>query len=317
MRSRLSLVTLLCLLSFHNPVFAEPLVISGEIQSTKFQMVSAPKTNRWQVFLQWMAEEGEIVEKGELVAVFDSGGVESQLEENKEQLALKVLELKQTTSKESQSVKEAQANLHIAELEVKKKQIEASVPEGQISEYEHGTHQLAYERAVLSLVKAKEQLKLKKSQRDVAIKKKELEIVRMQEDINYKTKQLDKLGVRAEISGPITYALHPWNGKKISAGTNLQASWDVLKVQAQRHFNAVGWVHEADVNKLTENRNVVLSLDAYPGMEFTGSLSSISKQPELKPMWSNGAYYQVNINFTQPPEIKLSPGMSVRIKYGS
>jgi multidrug resistance efflux pump len=292
---------------------AELLVLSGEIQSTEYQMVTVPKSQRWQVFLQWMAEEGTVVQKGDLVAVFDSGGVEAQLEQNIEQLALNKLELKQTTFRENQAVQEAQSNLRIAELEVQKRKIEASVPEGQISQYEHGNNQLAYERALLNLVKAREQLKLRESQREVAIRKKKLEIIRLEENIAYQQSQIEKLSVKAEITGPVTAALHPWNGKKITAGSNLQASWEVLKIQAKQSYNVIGWVHEADAHKLPEQTTLKLSLDAYPGKQFTGNLISVSSQPELKPTWSDGAYYRVNIDFANPPDINLSPGMSVRI----
>ena len=292
---------------------ADTIMLSGEIQSTEYQMVTVPKTQRWQVFLQWIAEEGEVVEQGDLVAVFDSGGVEAQLEQNMEQLSLRQLELKQTTFTQTQALKEAKANMHIAELEVSKRQIEASVPKGQISNYEYGTNQLDYERALLTLVKAKELVKLVESQKEVAIRKKKLEIMRLEEDIAYQRGQIEKLSVKADISGPVTHALHPWNGKKISAGSNLQASWEVLKIQAKQRYNVVGWVHEADADKIQSEGQLQLSLDAYPGKSFAGDMVAISSQPELRPLWSDGAYYRVDINFTVPPDVDLSPGMSVRI----
>ncbi len=293
---------------------AETIMLSGEIQSTEYQMVTVPKTQRWQVFLQWIAEEGEVVEKGDLVAVFDSGGIEAQLEQNTEQLALRQLELKQTTFTQTQELKEAKAKMRIAELEVEKRQIEASVPKGQISNYEYGNNQLDYERALLTLVKAKEQVKLAESEKDVEIRKKKLEILRLEEDIAYQRNQLEKLSVKAEITGPVTHALHPWNGKKISAGSNLQASWEVLKIQAKQRYSVVGWVHESDASKIQQDGQLALSLDAYPGLSFTGNLMAISSQPELRPLWSDGAYYRVDINFSVPPEVSLSPGMSVRIQ---
>ena len=292
---------------------ADTIMLSGEIQSTEYQMITVPKTQRWQVFLQWIAEEGEVVEKGDLVAVFDSGGVEAQLEQNIEQLSLRQLELKQTTFTQTQALKEAKANMRIAELEVSKRQIEASVPKGQISNYEYGTNQLDYERALLTLVKAKEQVKLVESQKEVAIRKKKLEILRLEEDIAYQRGQIEKLSVKAELTGPVTHALHPWNGKKISAGSNLQASWEVLKIQAKQRYNVVGWVHEADADKIQREGRLQLSLDAYPGKSFAGNMVTISSQPEMRPLWSDGAYYRVDINFNEPPDVELSPGMSVRI----
>ena len=68
-------------------------LLTGIITSSEYHLVTAPKTNRWQVQIQWMADEGSIVNEGDLVVVFDSGGIESQLEVNEEKLETDALEL--------------------------------------------------------------------------------------------------------------------------------------------------------------------------------------------------------------------------------
>ena len=58
-------------------------LLTGIIASSEHQLVTVPKTRNWRVQIQWIAEEGSIVKKGELVTVFDSGGLEASLEQTK------------------------------------------------------------------------------------------------------------------------------------------------------------------------------------------------------------------------------------------
>jgi multidrug efflux pump subunit AcrA (membrane-fusion protein) len=55
--------------------------LTGIIVSAQSQVVSAPKGSNWRVQVQWMASEGEIVQAGDLIAVFDSGSIQTDLDQ--------------------------------------------------------------------------------------------------------------------------------------------------------------------------------------------------------------------------------------------
>jgi hypothetical protein len=103
-------------------------LLTGIIASSEYHLVTAPKTNRWQVQIQWMADEGSIVKEGDLVVVFDSGGIESQLEVNEEKLETDALELLKLKMDKGQAVLEADGALKLTNIMVEKTRIEASVP---------------------------------------------------------------------------------------------------------------------------------------------------------------------------------------------
>jgi hypothetical protein len=54
-------------------------------------------------------------------------------------------------------------------------------------------------------------------------------------------------------------------------------------------------------------------LDAYPNKKYRGVISSLSKQSERKALWGKSAYFPAIVTFETPPDIKLLPGMSVRM----
>lgn len=289
-------------------------LLTGIVSSAQNQLVTAPRTNRNQVQIQWMADEGSIVQQGDLVAVFDSGGLEAQLEENEQRLATESLELLKIETDLQQAVVEAEGRLKLASIMVDKTRIEASVPDGEISAYEKGKHLIEYEKALMEQIKAEENFKLKKASQAVGVDKQKIEIVKLEENIAYQRTQLAKLSVKAEVTGPVTHMMHPWQGDKISIGMNVQSSWNVLMVQAQSAYRVSAWIHEIDAAGLDlQNSEFRLALDAYPNVEFSGNLLSVSSQAEPKKDWSDSAYYRIEIGFNQLPEQPVFPGMSVRV----
>ena len=291
----------------------QSLLLSGQISSAQKQVVKAPQGSRWQIQIQWMEDEGKIVEKGSPVVVFDGASEQAQLTQNEENLDRLELELKQLVLDQKQKLMDAEGRLEVAIMRVEQARIEASVPATEVAAYDKGQYELALQRAILEQVKAEEALSRAKQERDAELTKKQVDILRTQEEIVYLKDILSKLNVLAQVTGPVSYAIHPWYGIKVSAGANVRPSWTVLDVQSTNTFQIETWIHEIDAVGLSEETEVKIVLDAYPDKVFSGVLSSLSKQSERKPQWSKSAYFPAVVSFTEQPEINLLPGMSVRV----
>ena len=86
------------------PAFAQtPLILSGQIKASDNQTFYAPKTDNWRVQVQWLLPEGDIAKEGDLVVVFDSGSIQSQIEQEKVSLIAANEELYRITSRGTQS----------------------------------------------------------------------------------------------------------------------------------------------------------------------------------------------------------------------
>ncbi|MDN4501672.1 HlyD family efflux transporter periplasmic adaptor subunit [Alteromonadaceae bacterium BrNp21-10] len=303
---------------FSSVSFADevPLLLTGQVASAKSQTVTAPKSTGWQIQIQWLEEEGAIVKEGDLIAVFDSGGIQTQLEQNQENLETQELQLIKTEMDLNQAVVEAEGRLKLAGIQVKKTRIEASIPDGEISNYEKGKYVIAYEKALMEKLKAEENLKLQLAERDVGIQKQKIEIVKSQEKIAYQKGQIEKLSVRAQVSGPVSHVMHPYMQQKIASGTNVEPAWEVITVQAQSSYQVTSWVHEIDAAKfnLDDQQALKLTLDAYPNKTYNGKIISITSQAEQRSQWSDSAYYRLEIAFAEPVQQDIFPGMSVRIE---
>lgn len=292
---------------------ADVVLLTGQVSSSAKQIVNAPQGSRWQVQIQWMEEEGKIVEKGNPVVVFDGASEQAQLTQNKENRDRLLLELEQLKIQQQQNVIDAQGRLKVAKMRVAKAKIEASVPEDQVSSYDKGQYELELQRTMLEQVKAEEALQRALKEREAELTKKEVNILKVKEEIAYLENIMSKLNVVAQVTGPVSYAIHPWFGTKLSAGMNVRPSWKVVDVQSTENFQIETWIHEIDAVGLNENISVEIIFDAYPQKTFNGTISSISRQSERKPLWSKSAYFPAIVQFDSLPDINLLPGMSVRL----
>jgi multidrug resistance efflux pump len=293
---------------------ASDLLLTGQISSSAKQMVNAPQASRWQIQIQWMEEEGKIVEKGSPVVTFDGASEQASLTQNQENLDRLKLELEQLIIEQEQRVVDAEGQLKVAEMRVEQARIEASVPASEVAAYDKGQYELALQRAMLEQVKAQEAAQRARQEKQAELTKKRLDIVKTTEEIAYLEDILSKLNVIAQITGPVTYAIHPWFGEKVSAGMNVRPSWAVLDVQSTSDFQIETWVHEIDAVDLSEDTAVTIVLDAYPNKSYTGRIARLSKQSERKPQWSKSAYFPAVIEFEEMPKVDLLPGMSVRLE---
>jgi multidrug efflux pump subunit AcrA (membrane-fusion protein) len=294
-------------------VNAKELMLTGQISSSAKQVVNAPQASRWQIQIQWMAEEGKVVKEGQPIVVFDGANEQSRLEQNFETLERLSLEFQQLELDQNQRVTDAQGRLKLAIMQVEKAAIEASVPASEVSAYDKGQYDLALQRASLEQSKAQEALARAEKERASEIQKKQIDIMSTQDEVAYLEDLLTNMNVLAQHSGPVTYATHPWSGDKLASGMNVQPSWTVLDVQAIESFQIESWIHEIDAVGLKEDMAVTLTLDTYPNKPFNGKIKTLSTQAEAKEQWSRSAYYPAIIEFESAPDVKLLPGMSVRI----
>ena len=270
-------------------------------------------TDRWQIQVQWLMEEGQIANKGDLIAAFDSSSTKMQIKRDEESLATAKLVLKQSEIELKQALVEAEGKLEVARLEVERAKIEATLDSIEISSYEKGQYQLAYERAIFSKVKAEQEVNVKRQEYESGIAKQKIEIIKVEENLAYQKKMLERVSVKAKVSGPVSHMFHPWNQEKITAGTLVQQSMQVLTVQGEGAYQVNAWVHEIDVNKLKLGDVTQLTLDAYPNELYQGKIISIASQSEKKEAWSDSAYHLITVDFDHQPTQQLLPGMSVRV----
>jgi len=290
------------------------LLLTGQVKASDNQTFYSPKTDSWRVQVQWMLPEGEIAEKGDLVVVFDSGNIQSQIEQEEVSLISAEEELKRLTNNGLQKILEAEYGLKKEKLLQEKARLDAGIPREHLSTYDYEKNQLALEKSLVARAKAEEELKQAKVAHEVAIAKQELKITRHKDTLLYRQGQLDKMSLYAERSGPVLYGHHPWNGEKVFVGMTAQPSWRIAEIPSLGGLYIEAWVHEVDYNQLVLGQQLQLVFDAFPEKKLQASLTELSTQPEERKEWGNDVYFRAVFAFANDDKLKLLPGMSAQLE---
>ncbi|MGL1957027.1 MAG: efflux RND transporter periplasmic adaptor subunit [Colwellia sp.] len=295
----------------------ESLLLTGIVKAKNSQPFYAPKTDSWQVQIKWMIEEGEKVKAGDLAVVFDSGSIESVIEQEEIKLLAAEEELHRLSIVGEQSILEATFALKRTELLLERAKIDANIPKINLSEYDYQKYQVELEKAIVANIKAKDKSIQTTLSSFVAINKQKLTIEKSQDSLTYNKHKLSKMALYAKRTGPILYASHPWNGEKIFVGSTVQASWKVAEIPALSDLFIESWLHEIDYNKVKLKQQALLYFDAYPQQKFTAILSQLSTQPEERKVWGTDVYFKATFTFKVLNQLKLLPGMSAQLELHS
>src|SRR4029079_15805320 len=90
---------------------------------------------------------------------------------------------------------------------------------------------------------------------------------------------LPQLNVIAPRSGTVIYVTN-WNNQKKKVGDSVWRGEKILKTAALDRMRGRGQIDEADVIKLALEQHVTLRLEAYPDVEYTGTIRDIGRLVE-------------------------------------
>jgi len=291
----------------------ESLLLSGFIKAENNQAFFAPKTDNWRVQIKWMVPEGETVKAGELAVLFDSGSIDSKIEQEEISLLAAEEELHRLVKTGGQEILKAEYEMNRAELSLQKAKVEANIAHEHIIEFEYQRYQVALEKALVTLVKAQGKYKQAKLSDSVARTKQALTITRHKDSLKYQQYKLSKMALYAQKSGPILYNDY-WGGEKIYVGMTVQTATKVAQIPALSMLYIEAWLHEIDYNKIRKNQTATLTFDAFPKQQLNAQLTELSTQPEKKKNWGSDVYFKAKFSFLSPSSLKLLPGMSAQLE---
>lgn len=289
-------------------------ILTGQVKASDNQTFYAPKTDSWNVQVQWMLPEGDVAKKGDLVVVFDSGSIESQIEQERVSLIGAQEELQRLQTSNEQKLLESTYAKKRSELILEKSRIDAGISKEHLSSYDYEKNQLEFEKALVAFAKAKDELKQVKLTNKVSLEKQKITIKKHEDKLEYNQYKLNQMSVRAQREGPVLYANHPWNGEKIFVGMTAQASWKIAEIPSLSGLYIEAWVHEVDFKGLNVNQVMLAKFDAFPRQIITAKLIEISTQPEERKGWGAGVYYRAVFEFSNTNALALLPGMSVQLE---
>jgi len=291
-----------------------PLLLTGSLVSEYRQNTVAPMSDTWRIQVQWLKPENEAVQAGDLVAVFDAGTIQANIERLKTSLISAQEQYKQLESQHALKVLEAEYELERRQLLLEKADIDAAVPKANLSLYDYENNQLTQQRARTELKKAGETLVTARKEQQNALYKQQLVIDKATADLAEAEKNLQNMSVYAERDGAISYSLHPWYRTKLFAGVTAQPGWQIAEVTEKQGLYVEAWVHEVDVARLQQAKQIEARFDIAPEQPFTLLLQQLAGQGEKRQAWGNALYYRAKFTAERFPINQPMLGMGLLLE---
>ncbi|SKA18318.1 HlyD family secretion protein [Novilysobacter spongiicola] len=297
---------------------AGAVVLTGEVQAVDAQPIYTPQANSSPVVLRYFVPEGARVEPGDVVLRVDPGGSAGQIRDLEAQIEQARVRMDKELAGLRVEVVDAELALVDADAAREVAAIDAGIPAGLIAALDHDRYQGELDR----------------TSREYALKQKELAaalaaIGRRQQD---GTLEIDKLvaqrdyhaarvrmsEVRAEQAGVVVHGFNNnWIGGRIDEGSSTLPGSKAGEVVSGGAMRVRAWALEPDRRGLMVGQAVGLAFDALPGRLTPGRISAIAGVPEDRPEWGEGRYFTIDIEIPAQGELKLLPGMSVRVDAGA
>ena len=129
------------------------MLLSGELRSVGGADIVVPDSPQRDPVIRWMVEEGTHVEPGDRMVELDTSEIASQLDERQIELEEKINELNERSAEVAGEIAQKEFEVEEARINLRKAEIDASIPQDLQSQREYQEFQLALEQAQSDLAK--------------------------------------------------------------------------------------------------------------------------------------------------------------------
>ncbi len=253
----------------------------GEIQGKNAVVINMPDVLRkrelrlYQLQLKDLIAEGTEVKKGEWVATLDAATINQRIQSNSQQLAQARAELNDAQIDSTIQLTQLREELEefSYDLEYKKLELEQSVYES--SAYQR-KKQAEYDKTVRMMEQKRRDLQLKRLDLKMKIQRIEEKFNRYSEHDRLLKQGLISCRITAPRDGIVMYAKQ-WNGSKLRVGDNISI-WRpaIATLPDMSVLVSETYVQEIDITKIAVGDSALITIDALPGKNYTGTISKIA-----------------------------------------
>jgi HlyD family secretion protein len=292
------------------------IIITGELQAARSRDILVPMTRAISTStITFLAPEGTPIRQGEPLVEFDASSLLSQVAEQERSVAESDLNIeKKIKDLEAQragllnTVAQAEGSLKIAKLN-------ADIPMDLQPANTFLKYQTEYEKAKLTLDKAKEQLanfeasydsqltlvKIQKSQAELTLK-------RMQGD-------LALLSVKAPQDGVVIYGDNWQSNRRYQVGDTAFPGMPVITLPDLSVMQVTGYVYDTELQFLAIGVPCEIHLDAVPGKSWRGKVQSLTSVATRKGFATTQKVFKAVILLDSVDLESMKPGMTARAEF--
>jgi RND family efflux transporter MFP subunit len=261
--------------------------------------------------IAWLAPDGTLVKKGEVVVRFDPSEPEKQLRDGQADLDAAKARLSEEIVKSNTAVagRNTDATLARDELEQMRK-FQSKDPmifsRNQIIESEIDEHLAAAKQAHAETAKRIEQRLARSNAAVVGVERQKAELA-----IAHAQAELRGMAIVAPSDGIFVLQRH-WNGALPKLGDSLWPGQTVAEIPVLDAMEANVYVLEVDGSGLAEGQAAEVVVEARPERTFAGKIKAVDKLAQPRQQGSPVQYFGVTIALATTDRDVMKPGQRVR-----
>jgi len=285
---------------------------SGELQAVYSKGITLPSIGYsygWEFKIIDLAENGQEIKTGDIIAKFDQSSVKKAIIELQTQLELEQANLNKTIvsnkieiRKLETALEEERANYDLKKLELEKFKFE--------SKQKYKIKKMEFEQVEIQLAKAKERISLQQIIRKNELIIQKLKVKQIKDNIDNAYSAIDKLNVKSPSDGIVQIKQNRRTKLKYKIGDELYLGQAFALVPDLRKMKVRTKINELDYKKIKLGQKVLVRLDALPSVAFHGSVNFLGKLSKPKEKDSRIKAFDCEI-LIEESDPRLKPGMTV------
>ncbi len=291
--------------------FQHRVTAEGTLKAEKATRVTVPTQVQHTVRLAWVAPEGALVEKGEVIARFDPSDMEQDLRKGRSELASATLEVGKSEIEGEIKIAELDTDFRVADLEVEHAERFRKLDDAVFSRHDIIEDQiderLAGERKEHSASAKDRQRDLGRTDLELlAIKQRKAQLTIDQAD-----EGLQALEVRAPHAGLLTL-IRGHRGEPPQVGSEMWRGQEIAEIPDLGKMEAEVFVLEADAGGLEVGKSAKVIVEADPGTVHPGSIHRVDAVAKPRFRGSPVQYFGVTLELEATDPATMKPGQRVR-----
>lgn len=283
----------------------------GEIEAINSTNILSPNIS-WRygnLKITQMVKDGEEVEAGDTLIVFDPSEVNREVLDAESRLEMNLAELEKLEAQHQSDMEELKADYEVTRLsqEISRIRFESAVHEADIRRKEI---QLNLEKANIALARAKEQIDNRIKIQKEEVKQRKLSIAQDQNRLDEAQETLQKLHLISPTPG-IAIINRNWStGLKFQIGDQTWSGFPVIQLPDLSALRAVVRINEVDIAKVKSGLQVEIKPDAFSDSIYSGVVTSVANLAVNKEGSTKIKVFPVEVDIREKSE-KLLPGLTV------
>lgn len=285
----------------------------GKLEAAVAVEVGPPSAQDfWNYNLSWMIPEGSRVKAGDVIARFDATQLDDQLRDHRAQLETTLQEREKEQRNLDISLRQLQLDLVKAEGELKKVDLDLSVPENLVSSIELEQTRLKQRLAQRRAEFLREKIEF---EQELVLSKLELLDVKRsfaEGKIAYAEEVKRKFDVAAPVSGMVVYVPKN-NGDRWEVGESVWMMAKLLKVADVSTLQVEANVLEVDAARIAPGQPCEILVDAVPGTVLHSQVAEIGQIVHERSLQDPSKVFDAILPLGDVDTDVMRPGMGVTV----